>query len=73
MCNTTYRTSLRINMCGLRNFQPTVSTGHVHSTLTETSFEIQLVVATNMVSGYMKECVGAIRGLSLFPIIFLLL
>ena len=39
-CHTTYRTSLHINKCELRNFQPTVSTGHVHSTLNKTSFEI---------------------------------
>ena len=39
-CHTTYRTSLHINKCELWNFQPTVSTGHVHSTLNKTSFEI---------------------------------
>ena len=64
-CNTTYRTGLHINTCELRNFQPTVSTGHVHSTLNETSFEIQLALATNVVSGYIKECIRAGRGLSL--------
>ena len=36
----------------------------MHSALNEANFEIQLVSATNVVSGYMEECVGACRGLS---------
>ena len=32
-CETTYRTGLRDNNCGIRNFQRLVSTGHAKSTL----------------------------------------
>ena len=39
--DATYRTGLRDNNCGLRNFQRAASTGHAHSTLSETGFENQ--------------------------------
>ena len=57
-CDTTYRTGLRDNSCGLRNFQRPVSPGHAHSTLSETGFENQYVSATNVVDSYKKERVG---------------
>ena len=38
-CDTTYRTGLRDNSCGLKNFQRAVLTGHAHSILSETDFE----------------------------------
>ena len=38
-CDTTYRTGLRDNSCGLRNFQRPVSPGHAHSTLNKSGFE----------------------------------
>ena len=43
----------------------TVSSGHSHSTLNETSFENQEVSTTNVVAGCMKGCSEAGRGLSL--------
>ena len=56
--DATYRTGLRDNNCGLRNFQRAASTGHAHSTLSETGFENQYVSATNVVDSYKKERVG---------------
>ena len=52
--DTAYRTGLRDNNCGLRNFQRAVSTGHSHSTENETGFENQSVSDTNVGGGYMK-------------------
>ena len=49
-CDTTYRTSLHNNNCGLRNIQHGVSTGRAHSTINETSSEKQSVSATNICS-----------------------
>ena len=57
-CDTTYRTSLHNNNCGLRNIQHGVSTGQAHSTINETSSENQSVSATNVVGGYMEERLG---------------
>ena len=65
--DATYRTGLRDNNCGLRNFQRAASTGHAHSTLSETGFENQYVSATNVVDSYKKERAQEVgRGLSLF-------
>ena len=58
-CDTTYRTSFHNNNCGLRNIQHGVSTGHAHSTITETSSENQSFSATNVVGGCMEERVGS--------------
>ena len=38
-CDTTYRTGLRDNNCGLRNFQRAVSKGGTHFTLNETGLK----------------------------------
>ena len=57
-CNATYRCGLCDNNCGLRNFKRTVSTGYAHSTLNDTSFAKQSVSTTNLVSGYIRECIG---------------
>ena len=64
-CDTTYRTGLRDNNCGLKHFQCAVSTGHPRSTENKTGFENQSVSATNEVGGNMDEHVEAGRGLSL--------
>ena len=60
--NLAYRTGLRDNNCGLRNFQRAVSTRHSHSTENKTGFENQSVSATNVVGGYMKVHVETGRG-----------
>ena len=60
--DTAYRTGLRDNNCGLRNFQRAISTGHSHSTENETGFENQSVSDTNVVGGYMKVHVETGRG-----------
>ena len=64
-CDTTYRTGLRDDNCGLKHFQCAVSTGHPRSTENKTGFENQSVSATNVVGGNMDEHVEAGRGLSL--------
>ena len=48
----------------------TVSSGHAHSTLNETSFENQEVSTTNVVGGYMKGCVGSWQRSFSFPPFF---
>lgn len=64
--DATYRTGLRVNNCRLRNFQRAASTGHAHSTLSETGFENQYVSVTNVVTATRKNAQEVGRGLSLF-------
>ena len=67
-CFTTFRTCLRDDNRGLRNFQRKVSTGHAHSTFNETDFENQYVSTTSMVGDLTKERVGRRqRSLSFLP------
>ena len=67
-CFTTFRTCLRYDNRGLRNFQRKVSTGHAHSTFNETDFENQYVSTTSMVGDLTKERVGRRqRSLSFLP------
>ena len=56
--DTTYRTGLRDNNRGFRNFQRAVLTRQAHSTLNEPSFENQYVLTTNVVGCYVWERVG---------------
>ena len=67
-CFTTFRTCLRYDNRGLRNFQRKVSTGHAHSTFNETDFENQYVSTTSMVGDLTKDRVGRRqRSLSFLP------
>ena len=63
--DTTYRTGLRDNNRGFRNFQRAVLTGHVQSTLNEPSFENQYVSTTNVVGCYVWERAGGRQSRSL--------
>ena len=67
-CFTTFRTCLRYDNRGLRNFQRKVSTRHAHSTFNETDFENQYVSTTSMVGDLTKDRVGRRqRSLSFLP------
>ena len=64
-CETTYRTGLRDNNCGIRNFQRLVSTGHANSILSKTvlktsNFLPQMWSATT----WKKHVGGRLRSLS---------
>ena len=69
--DTTYRTGLRDNNCGLRNFQRAVSTGHAHSTENETGFETSKF-RLQMWSAATWKDTSRPAEVSFFPIIFLL-